>query len=319
MRNIFKKLVKGKAVIDGTDPILRRVLSCVVAATMVLTIVAAPGCQSRSGKKEKEAIVPAVTVVTVPRGTVSRSIQLLGVLQGEEQVLVYSKITGRVTEITKPEGSVVGPDEPIGYVVNDIPGMDYKPGPVRSPIAGVVGKVYVEVGQTVAPTMPFAAVARFSDRIKMKALVSETDLPFVKPGLKARVFFSAAGESAFSGVVTRVAPMLDPMSRSATVEISIPNYRRSLVPGMAGMARLVVEEKKDVVMVPLAALFATGEERVVVVRDGIAHLQPVRFGLRGDEWVEVIEGLEPGEKVATTGKEGVKEGQKVNPVEAGGQ
>lgn len=319
MRNIFKKLVKGRVVMSGVGPSFGRVLSCVVAATMVLTIVAAAGCRSRSGKKQKEATVPAVTVVKATQGTVTRSIQLLGVLQGEEQVLVYSKITGRVTEITKPEGSVVGPDEPIGYVVNDIPGMDYKPGPVRSPIGGVVGKVYVEVGQTVAPTMPFAAVARFSDRIKMKALVSEVDLPFVKPGLKALVSFSSAGDSAVSGVVTEVSPMLDPMSRSATVEISIPNYRRRLVPGMAGMARLVVEEKKDVVMVPLGALFATGEERVVVVRDGIAHLQPVRFGLRGDEWVEVIEGLEPGAQVATTGKEGVKEGQKVNPVEAGGQ
>jgi multidrug efflux pump subunit AcrA (membrane-fusion protein) len=319
MRNIFNQAQRRKARVGNFAPTFPWVLSRMVAGTMLLIIVTAIGCPARSGKKEKEAMVPAVAVTTVTKGTVQRSIQILGVLQGEEQVLVYSKITGRVTEITKPEGSFVGRDEPIGYVVNDIPGMDYKPGPVRAPIAGVVGKVYVEVGQTVAPTMPFAAVARFSDRIKMKAMVSEADLPFVKPGLKAQVSLSTAGESAFSGVVTRVTPMLDPLSRSATVEITIPNYGRRLVPGMAGMARLVVEEKKDVVMIPRTALFATGEERVFVVKDGVAYLKPVRFGLQGDDWVEVIEGLEPGEQVATTGKEGVKEGQKVNPVEAGGR
>lgn len=277
------------------------------------------GCSGGQGKKAKEAIPPAVAVVTVERGTVSRSIQLLGVLQGEKQVTVFSKITGRVTEITRPEGSTVGQDEPIGYVMNDVPGMDYKPGPVRSPIAGVVGKVYVDVGQMVTSMMPFATVARFSERIKMKALVSEADLPYVKPGLKAQVTISAVSNTPWRGEVVRVAPMLDPMSRSATVEIVIPNQERKLVPGMAGMVRLVVEEKKDVVRIPRAALFVIGDERVVVIDDRVARFCTVRFGLQGDEWVEVMEGLEPGEKVATTGKEGVKEGEKVNPVEAGGQ
>lgn len=284
----------------------------------VLLLIAG-GCSGGQGRKAKAVIPPAVAVVTVARGTVSRSIQLLGVLQGEKQVTVFSKITGRVTEITRPEGSTVGQDEPIGYVINDIPGMDYMPGPVRSPIAGIVGKVYVDVGQMVTPTMPFAAVARFSERVKMKALVSEADLPYVKPGLKAQVTFSAVSNTPWRGEVTRVAPMLDPMSRSASVEIVIPNPERTLVPGMAGMARLVVEEKKDVVKIPRAALFVTGEEQVVVIDDGVARFRNVRFGLQGDEWVEVMEGLEPGEKVATIGKEGVKEGQKVNLVEAGGQ
>ncbi|MGQ9677663.1 MAG: efflux RND transporter periplasmic adaptor subunit [bacterium] len=276
------------------------------------------GCSGGQGRKAKEAIPPAVAVVTVERGTVGRSIQLLGVLQGEEQVTVFSKITGRVTEITRPEGSTVGQDEPIGYVMNDIPGMDYKPGPVRSPIAGVVGKVYVDVGQMVTSTMPFAAVASFSERVKMRALVSEADLPYVKPGLKAYVNFSVL-DTTITGTVVKVAPMLDPMSHSATVEIVFPNRARKLVPGMAGMARLVVEEKNDVVKIPRAALSVTGEEKVVVIESSLVRFRPVRLGLQGDEWVEVIEGLKPGEKVATTGKEGVKEGQKVNPVEEGGQ
>lgn len=269
-------------------------------------------CAGRKGRPP--APPPAVTVVKVERGTVSRSIQLLGTLQGEEQVTVYPKVAGRVTEIIKPEGTRVNAEEPIGYVVQDIPGMDYKPGPVRSPISGVVGKVYVEKGQTVAPSVPFAAVARFADRVKMKAAVSDADLRFVKPGAKVLVSFSIYPDTLFFGTVSRVSPMLDPLSRSATVEITIPNQGRKLMPGMAGMARIVVEEKRDVVRVPTSALFATGEPKVVVVKDSLTSFRQVVFGLKGDEWVEVISGLEPNEDVVTLGKEGVKEGQKVNPV-----
>ncbi len=280
--------------------------------TLILLILITD-CTGRRGEKT-QAPPPAVVVARVESGTVSRSIQLLGILQGEEQVTVYPKITGRVTAITRPEGSTVAVDEPIGYVVNDIPGMDYKPGPVRSPIAGTVGKVYVEVGQTVAPGVPFAAVARFSSRIKMKALVSEVDLPYIKPNARAQISFSAVPDTIFTGTVTKVAPMLDPLSRSATVEITIVNPRGRLVPGMAGMARLTVEEKKDVIRIPVAALFVARNDQVVVIEDRTARFRPVRLGLQGDEWIEVIEGLQPGEMVATTGKEGLKEGQQVNPV-----
>lgn len=290
---------------------LKKLTRVVLLLSVVMALAA--GC----GRRREAALPPAVTVVQVERGTVSRSIQLFGTLQGEEQVLVYSKITGRVTKITKPEGSTVSADEPIGYVVQDIPGMDYQPGPVRSPINGVVGKIYVETGQTVAPSVPFAAVARFSERLKMKAAVSDADLPFVKSGAKVSVSFSNYPDTVFAGTVTRVSPMLDPLSRSATVEIIIPNRARKLVPGIAGMARIVVEEKKDVVRVPFAARFVTGESRVAVVVDSITQFRAVTFGLQGDEWVEVVSGLQAGEKVVTLGKEGLKEGQKVNPVEAG--
>ncbi len=268
------------------------------------------------GKKEKTASLPAVQVIPCEIRTVTRSIQLLGILQGEQQVIVTSKITGRVTEIVKPEGSFIGVDEPIAYVVNDIPGIDYKPGPVCSPIAGVVGKVYVEVGQVVSPTIPFAAIARFSERIKMKAAVSDADLPYIRRGAKATVSFSAFPETSFIGTVTQVSPMLDPQSRSATVEITIPNPRSKLVPGMAGMARITVEEKRNVLSIPVSALFTTDENKVVVVEKGIARFRWITIGLHGDEWVEVISGLQPSELVATLGKELTKDGQQVAVAEA---
>lgn len=293
---------------------MKRNYRTIVTFTIILLILLTTGC---GNNRRKQTELPVgVSVITVEPRTVTRSIQLLGILQGEQQVIVTSRITGRVTEIVKPEGSPVAQDEPIGYVLNDIPGMDYKPGPVRSPISGVVGKLYVEPGQMVTPTMPFAAIARYGQRLKMKAFVSDADLPYVRRGARARVSFSAIPDTSFEGTVTQVTPMLDPQSRSATVEITIPNPRGRLIPGMAGMARLVVEEKTGVPAVPATALFTTDETRVVVIENGVARFRTVQLGLRGDEWVEVASGLNVGEKVATVGKERVQEGQRVTVVEA---
>jgi len=285
----------------------------------LLLVVVLVGCKGMKQGRAEGQSATAVRVELVRRATVTRTIQLLGTLQGERQVMVFSKVAGRVTEIVRPEGAAVAAGEAIGYVVNDVPGMDYQPGPVLTPISGIVGKVYVEVGQTVTPALPFAAVASFSERIKLKAAVSDADLPYIRRGAKATVSFSAVPDTTFIGTVSQVAPMLDPQSRSATVEITIANLRGRLIPGMAGMARITAEEKPNVLAIPLAALFTTDASRIVVVENNTAHFRTVTLGLRGDELVEVTGGLQEGERVATVGKERVKEGQAVTVTAAGQQ
>jgi multidrug efflux pump subunit AcrA (membrane-fusion protein) len=290
---------------------LSRPLAAVLAAGLLVA-----GC-SRPRAKTETRLATAVAIREVTRATVTRTVQLLGTLQGEQQAMALPKIAGRVTEIARPEGSTVSEGEPILFVQNDVPGMDYKPGPVTAPVAGIVGKVYVEVGQTVAPGMPVAAVSSFSGSVKAKAAISDADLPFVRRGAVAQVTTSALPGETFTGRVTQVSPMLDPMSRSATVEVTLANPGRRLLPGMSVAVRLTVEEKTDVVALPLGALLADGSQRVVVVEDSTARFRDVTIGLIGDELVEVTSGIEPGTRVATTGKERVKDGDRVNPVEAG--
>ena len=287
----------------------------------LITLILAAGCGpmgKNKGKAEaKEAM--AVAVVTADTGTVIRSTNLVGTLVGEQQVTVMPKVAGRVTEIARAEGSFVKAGDPILYIVNDVPGMDYKPGPVLSPIGGVVGKVNVEVGQSAAPGMPVATVASFSDRIRVRAAVSDADLPYVKIGSTADVSVSAVPGQVFSGRVTQISPMVDPASRSATVEVTLSNSQHRLVPGMTASVRLVVERREHVVAVPLSALFATDRTKAVTIDGTTARFRPIQTGLMGDALVEIVSGIQPGDKVATVGKERVQDGETVRPVEAGAQ
>ncbi len=288
----------------------------IITSSIVLALFVGCGPMGKGrGKTEKEAATVAVETVT--RDTVMRTTDLLGTLQGSEQVSVYPKLAGRVTQIAKPEGSSVKAGDPIIYVVNDIPGMDYKPGPVLSPIDGVVGKVSVDVGQNASPGTSVATVASYSNQVRVVAPVSDADLPYVKLGSAASVQISALPDRTFTGRVTKVTPFVDNVSRSATVEITVPNSEHRLVPGMTAGVRLVLERRENVVALPLAALFSTDQTKIIVVDGTTAHFRHVATGLVGDDKAEVLSGINVGEKVATTGKERVEDGQTVKPIEAG--
>jgi multidrug efflux pump subunit AcrA (membrane-fusion protein) len=304
-------------------PIPKSAICNLQSAILMVALALFAGCgpagkgPGRGKAEAKEAV--AVAVVTADTGTVIRSTNLVGTLVGEQQVTVMPKVAGRVTEIARAEGSYVKAGDPILYIVNDIPGMDYKPGPVLSPIDGVVGKVNVEVGQSAAPGMPVATVASFSDRIRVRAAVSDADLPYAKVGATADVSVSAIPDQVFSGRVTQVSPMVDAASRSATVEVTLSNSQHRLVPGMTASVRLVVERREHVVAVPLSALFSTDKTRAVIIDGTTARSRPIQTGLVGDELVEIVSGIQPGDKVATVGKERVQDGETVRPVEAGAQ
>jgi multidrug efflux pump subunit AcrA (membrane-fusion protein) len=88
---------------------------------------------------------------------------------------------------------------------------------------------------------------------------------------------------------------------------------------MACAVRLVLERREAAVAIPLTALFNDGSARVAVLDGAVARFRPVELGLVGDRMVEVVSGIQPGEKVITVGKERVKDGDQVKPAESGQQ
>lgn len=264
------------------------------------------------GKQTDKKTTHTVAVVQVNLNTVIRTVELFGSVFGDLQVTVYPKIMGRVTQIVKPEGSNVNQGDTILFILNDIPGMDYRPGPVLSPIAGVIGKIYVDIGQSAVQSMPVASVAEYSNNIKVKAPISDQDLAYVKKGARALVSVAAIANGTFEGKVTNVSSVIDPMSGSALVEITVPNLSKTLIPGMAADVRLVMEEKNNVTALPLVALFTDGFSKVLVVdNNNIARFREIKTGLIGNELVEIKSGINVGEKVITTGKERVGDGDAV--------
>jgi len=187
---------------------------------------------------------------------------------------------------------------------------------IASPFDAVVSRKYVDEGAFVGPT---TAVVKLVDitQVEITGGVADRHYPLLQVGnTKAKVEVDAYPKEVFNGHVTRVRPELDTVTRTVAVTIRIPNEDGKLKPGMYARVTLILEERKDVLVVHDDALQTTGRQtRVFVVNDGNVHVRPVRIGLEEGTANEVLDGLKLGDRVVMRGQALLEEGMKVEAEE----
>jgi len=106
----------------------------------------------------------------------------------------------------------------------------------------------------------------------------------------------------FTGKVTAVNPSVNPASRIFLVEARFDNPKAELRPGMFSTARILLPGGENAVFVPKTAVLDSGRRQIVFVGGGDGRLIPrdVEVGDRVDDYVEIKEGLSPGERVVTS-------------------
>ena len=106
------------------------------------------------------------------------------------------------------------------------------------------------------------------------------------------------------GKVLRLSPAMDATSHSFRAEVEVDNTAGLLRPGMFIEATIVTDRHEDVAVVLRDAVTERAGRDVVFVIDGQrARRQEVSLGLRNDDWIEVIDGVTPGERVVVRGLE----------------
>lgn len=187
---------------------------------------------------------------------------------------------------------------------------------IKAPIAGVVAKKYVDEGNMVGPTTPLVRIVQI-ETLKVLGGVSERYLPQLVPGkTPVRIETDAYPEDVFEGTIYRVGVAVDPATRTAKVEIRVPNPDMRLKPGMFARMIIVLQEKENVVVVPEAALIRDQDNVYVFVANaGKAHRRKVELGLMQSDYYEVLEGLSNGELVVTRGRRQLEDGQAIEVIE----
>ena len=166
-----------------------------------------------------------------------------------------------------------------------------------APADGVVLERMVLPGQKIMPNEPLMVVGDLST-VWADADIYQSDMPFVKVGMPVTV---TVGDKSFTGKVTFITPTLDPATRTIKARLEIPNPDVLLKPEMYGTARLEDELGERLAM-PEMAVMRTGE-RVYAFKEGADnHLVPVLItvGARSDGWIEVVTGLQAGDRVVTS-------------------
>lgn len=190
---------------------------------------------------------------------------------------------------------------------------------VLAPIGGRVSKRHIYAGILVRPGMPIVDLQDLG-RVRVQVNVADNDLPFVRRGTPATVRFPSFPEAQATrrATVTTVFPGLDPVARTAVVELVLPNPGETLRPEMYAVVDLILGRKEKALAIPSLAVYRGPEQQpLVYVTDGVvASARPVKLGIEQGSRVEVLEGVDEGEMVIWRGQRSLSDGTLVRLVTA---
>lgn len=139
----------------------------------------------------------------------------------------------------------------------------------------------------------------------VRVKIHESYIKKVKKDMRARIRVESFPDRPIQGKVTKVAILPDSANRWMNpnlkvykTTIKIEGVHQWLKPGMTAKVEILVDELQDVVFVPIQAVFAEEEEQVCYVHKGSLRRRVVRTGEYNDEYIQILDGLEIGEKVA---------------------
>jgi len=175
---------------------------------------------------------------------------------------------------------------------------------IRAPFNGRVGIRRISAGTTVRPG---DAIVELVDDSKMKLDFSVPGPLFsvIRPGVSIEATTRAYPGEVFTGVVAAVDAKVDPVSRAVLIRAIIPNEDRRLIPGLLMEVDLLVNER-SALAVPEESLILSGTDRSVFVIESAdaglrARRQLVKTGARRVGEVEVLDGLQAGDRVVKSG------------------
>ena len=188
---------------------------------------------------------------------------------------------------------------------------------ITSPVNGFVARRAADAGAFVSANAPIVDVVDIT-RVRLVVNVIEKDLKQIGVGNSARVEVDAFPGESFEGRIARIAPVLDPATRTASVEVEIPNGQFRLKPGMYARVGIVTDSHPNALVVPTNALVdVNGTRGVYLSVNNVAAFRPVKTGIEGAMRTEILDGIADGDRVVTTGAAGLRNGDPI--VLAGGQ
>lgn len=172
---------------------------------------------------------------------------------------------------------------------------------VKASLSGIVTERHLFVGESVDPGKVLFRISDLS-KVHVKGHVYEADVGKIALGQKARFYFEAYPDQPFKGTVEFLGGELDEKTRSLPVWFLLDNPELRLRPKMQAEVRIIRGASSDVLTVPVnAVLGETGNYFVYVEIGNVYERKPVVAGKRDDRYVEIVDGLIPGDVVVTQG------------------
>jgi membrane fusion protein (multidrug efflux system) len=191
---------------------------------------------------------------------------------------------------------------------------------IMAPFDGVVGSRLVGPGEWVEPQTPLVPVAAI-EKLQLHYLLPEPSIRLAKVGGQVHVRVVAYPDERFPGETFFVSPTVDRATRRLLAKAWVPNDDHRLKPGMFANVDVLVLEKEGVLVVPDSAMIYDRHGTYVwrIDDEGRAEKVPVEIGIRRFSRVEILDGIQAGDRVITAGINKVMAGSAldVRPAVAG--
>jgi HlyD family secretion protein len=176
---------------------------------------------------------------------------------------------------------------------------------IRAPMNGTITKKHYEAGEQTSITSPVLEMIG-NATLAIEVDIPESDISKITTSQIVKITLDAFGdEKVYNGSVTFVDPAETLISDVVYYKVKVAFSDSGLVkPGMTANVTIVADEKENVLFVPFRAVKTdNGDKYVEIIETGFAKERVVTVGLRGDEGIEIISGIEAGDEVITFVKE----------------
>jgi macrolide-specific efflux system membrane fusion protein len=230
----------------------------------------------------------SATFEAIKRGTIVNSVYGIGTLTAERSHSIKSGVTSTIRKLYVKEGQIVREGQPLLY----LEGI----GEYVAPFAGTVVSAPFKEGETVYAQANVMTLVDPTDTYLLVSLEQQGALS-LKPSLPVKISFDGLREKVFEGKVDSIFSN----GSDFLAHISLQEIPKYILPGMTADVAIVLQEKKDVLLIPVSALEL---KEAVLTRNGKIIRVPVTLGLVDGAYAEVLSGdVQVGDKAVLEKRE----------------
>lgn len=238
-----------------------------------------------------------IEVAVAEKGVLERHLRLPGEVRinQDHTAHIVPRYAGLAVEVLKTQGDDVREGDVLARIEGNESLVTYE---LKSLMGGTITDRHVTVGESLGEDDVVFVVSNL-DSVWIDLALFQKDLPFVKKG-QTVVLSGEDHLPAGEGIIFYVRPTLDEHTRTGLVRVELPNPERRWKPGMFVVGDVLIPSEKNVVLISREAVLTVENVRSVFVLndEGAFEPRPVELGHQQNGLVEILSGLEPGERYA---------------------
>jgi len=260
--------------------------------------ITGPVTLSATAKKNLELETAEATVRAIEK-TIKASGTVQAIPGSRENV--SSKISGKVSDIR----FTLGQYPKRGQVLMTLESRQLSENPIKvnviAPRNGKVVKLNVIQGDAIEPGTSLLELADYAE-VYAVAKVFESQIGSVAKGMSARVYSPALKNKELDSKVEIIGSEVNPQSRTVEVWLRVKNSEERLKINMTVNIYFLANREEETITIPRSAVLGNGGDKFVFVEEGNNYTRTsVVTGIENDKWIEIVEGLAPGDIVVTRG------------------